>query len=691
MKPFYLLFFFGSVLSLKAQIIFQDKFNSYALSTFTTPYSTTQYTTIPAPYLQLCEGYPNKAGSSLNPNAPFHTDSLRYKAWGIVFHPSIKDTFLVSTSAVDSNRAISRWFILPPISGITVNSVLYWKAMAPDMNYADGYAVYISTNTTINDTVIFSNANKVFQINDNSTSGGGEKSQWITRSINLSNYAGQSIRIAFKNISRQKYQLWIDDITIENLPYSNDASLENIGNVKYIYVNQPFVLQARIKNNGYQKINNFNLAYSIQGITNNNQSFGLSNPLLPLNTTTLTFTNTLSINTSGMYKVKIWVNQLNGIADQNPFNDTISYYLSVLSNTIQPKILVEQLTDAFIPDAPGNQDTLSFLAQQDTNIIVVQMHQKDSMQSNASSVCSTVFQLPDNSLSAMLNRRYYFNDNRNYFYKNELRQKINILQSSDVTPCKIYFSNVAFDTINRTIQFDVNVQFFQNTTGDYRIGAYLIENNVYGNPSDTTINGYNQLSSFYFTPFSPYYQKGYYSPLADAFVLNSYQYQHKYVLNQSITSPLGDATLIPTTTVASSIYSKTYTVSVPLSANNVFRYHFNNFYLVAFVYEHDSLIENRKILNVTLRKLTSGPEIVNVLTYPCLDTVIVYPNPASHYLYIKVKYAQKFYAEIFNIMGEKIISTTSEIIDISELSEGIYFVNIITKDKVIVKKIMVKN
>lgn len=672
------------------QIIFQDKFNTLTLSTYTTAYTTTQYTSVPSGYIEVSEGYKNAYGSGLNPNAPFHTDSLKNKGWGIVYNDVLKDTFLVSTSWIDTtNKPVSRWVLLPVINGIAVNSVLHWQAMAPDPAYADGYAVYISTNTSSTDTSIFTTANKVFQLSDNSVSGGGEKQQWTTRSISLSNYAGQSIRIAFKNTSHQKYQLWIDDITIENLSYALDASLENTGNTKYVLINQPFQLKARLKNNGYQNISNCNIAYSIQGITYNNQSFSITNNLLPLNTTTIAFTNTISVNTAGMYKVKIWINQVNGQTDQNHFNDTVSYYLSVMSNSVQPKIIIEQITDATMPNAPANQDTLMSLSQQDTNIVAVQIHQQDSLKCNISASHSKYFSVPEKQLVSMINRNYFYSSEKNYSFVNELRKKINDLKNS-ITPCKINISNVLLNTSLRTLQLDINVEFYQNTVGDYRVNVYLIENNVYGNPADTSINGYNQLSSFYFTPQSNYFQQGYFSNSANAFVLNAYQYKHQLVLNQSTSGIYGDASVIPNNTIAGYIYTKTYSLSIPSATNVVSRYNFDNMYVVAYVYEHDTLIENRKILNVTKIKLTSNPEVVNVETIANNINVQIYPNPASEFILINMPKTINIKGKILNMVGQKLLSFNSELVDISMLSEGIYILMIQTEKGILSKKIIVQ-
>ncbi len=584
---------------------------------------------------------------------------------------------------------MSRWVLLPVVSGISVNSVLHWKAMAPDSTYADGYAVYISTNTSSTDTNIFNSSNKVFQISDNSVSGGGEKQIWTHRSISLSNYAGQSIRIAFKNISNQKYQLWIDDITIENLPYALDASLENVGNLKYVLTNQSFQLKARIKNNGYQDISNLNLAYSIQGVTSNNQSFSVIGNLLPLNTTTVAFTNTISINTAGIYQVKLWVNQVNGQLDQNYFNDTVSYYISVLSNSVTPKVLIEQITDALIPEAPANQDTLLYLAQQDTNVIAVQIHQQDSLKCNVSGLHIKQFELPEKKAIAMINRNYLFNSKRNYFYRNELRNEIASAKNS-ITPCEVHISNVIVDTSMRTLQFDVNVKFYQKAVGDYRVNAYLIENVVYGEQTDTTLNGYNQSSSYYFTPYSNYFQQGYYSSVANAFVLNVYQYKHQFVMNHSIDGIYGDTSVIPNNADTLSLYVKTYTASVPMPPGGVFRYNFDNIYLVAYVYEHDTLMENRRILNATKVKLTSNPELVNVLSFNHDISIKVYPNPASQFLYIDIPKDEDFQSMLLNVMGQKVLSIDSNLIDVSTIPDGIYVLVLQVGDKIYSKKIIIQ-
>lgn len=68
------------------------------------------------------------------------------------------------------------------------------------------------------------------------------------------------------------------------------------------------------------------------------------------------------------------------------------------------------------------------------------------------------------------------------------------------------------------------------------------------------------------------------------------------------------------------------------------------------------------------------------------NNVSVYPNPAKHNLYISAKDVKV--TEIYNIRGSKIKSFGNlNNIDISDLSDGIYMVRVITKNKVFTEKI----
>ena len=70
--------------------------------------------------------------------------------------------------------------------------------------------------------------------------------------------------------------------------------------------------------------------------------------------------------------------------------------------------------------------------------------------------------------------------------------------------------------------------------------------------------------------------------------------------------------------------------------------------------------------------------------------VNIYPNPTSGLVYVDVE--SSFDVVIYNYQGQvvKKLYGNNDYIDMSDLNEGMYFVEVKTKDNVIVKKVLVK-
>lgn len=68
------------------------------------------------------------------------------------------------------------------------------------------------------------------------------------------------------------------------------------------------------------------------------------------------------------------------------------------------------------------------------------------------------------------------------------------------------------------------------------------------------------------------------------------------------------------------------------------------------------------------------------------ETVSMYPNPVKNQLYVTAENLQS--VEVFNIVGQQVIVTEKDVVDMSALSEGIYFVRVISDGKMITKRIV---
>ncbi len=129
----------------------------------------------------------------------FVTDA--WVAWDDPF--ALGDTIAVSTSKYLPPGQADDWLITPAIT-LGSNSLMNWYALAFDAS-ADGYEVRISTSTPT-DTAFLANA-PLFSI-------GAENITWTKRSADLTAYANQTVYIAFRNNSTDKFILGIDDVVI---------------------------------------------------------------------------------------------------------------------------------------------------------------------------------------------------------------------------------------------------------------------------------------------------------------------------------------------------------------------------------------------------------------------------------------------------------------------------------------------
>ena len=185
--------------------------------------------------------------------------------------------------------------------------------------------------------------------------------------------------------------------------------------------------------------------------------------------------------------------------------------------------------------------------------------------------------------------RFYFTDLQTTtidrpYYTNRVNARLNM-----VTPASVSIINKTYNVTNNLLTFTIKADFVGEVKGDYRINAYIIENQVGGVVSDTTINGYNQLNNYYNIPWSPYYQKGYYSPTGDTYVLNLGQYRHQNALIYSFDGSYGNGGLIPTIGgTQNQSYQQTYTYTIPTPSNGTNKFNVDNMYVVGFVAEYST-------------------------------------------------------------------------------------------------------
>jgi len=683
MKKNFILFFATLIClgNIKAQSVYSNNFNNLTLQTFTSGTNVTQYTTAPSGFSLINDSHNNNASAN---NSPFNVTSLKTTGWAVVYNSIENDTFLVSTSWLDSSLTSNRWIITPPVSNIQANTVLTWLAKSPDASYPDGYEVYGTNKTGTLTAADFSVADKLLTITS-------ENNGWTRRSVNLSAFAGQTLRFAFRNNSANMFQLWIDDIEVLTLSSNLDGQTAAIKTDKYILINTTHTVGATYTNKGAATINSVTLNYQYGTSSPVTQTFTFSNGLAYEQAAKVSFGLGYSFSSAGNYPLKAWATSPNGQADQNLSNDTIKINVTVQNTAPLKTVLVEQFVSTNNGESVDAQEKLKAL--ESSSLIVVNVHDNDSLKETNSLGLLNAYK--KQYASALIDRVY--NDSlmssavTRPYYSNKIQNRLN-----SVTPASVTIINKTYNTGTRDLSFTVNADFIGEVIGDYRLNAYLIEKNVHGQTTDTSINGFNQLSNYYNVPWSPYFQEGYYSSANNAWVLNAYQFRHQNVLVHSFDGSFGSSGVIPQTGgTQGQSYQQTFTLTIPTSTNGVSKYNADNIYIVAFVAEYNTDNTKRDVLNAVQEKLTANGEVVSVKEISGPKQIVIYPNPASEQVFVMMDQKNDLVEILLYDMTGKVVKAQKHSdssvagLNIKDLQEGIYLLNIRTGNSVYNSKIIV--
>lgn len=684
-------------LTVKAQVLYNESFSNLALLTYSNSSVTFNYNLLPGTFSEIRDGHRNDHSAY---NKPFTAPLLLREGWAVYNNPPAagNDTFLVSTSWLDTATATSvdRWAITPPISNIASNSVLSWSAMCPDMNNRDGYEVYITVNTTgtvtVND---FNSSNRVFSLYDIDNGGTGEATTWTRHGVNLSAYAGLSVRVAFRTVSKDKFQLWLDDIMVQNMPTILDLSVNSVDYNKYPLLNNTDVVSATVQNNGYTNVNSFTLNYKVGGNIPFSQSFGLSAPLMPFAVTQVTLAVPFSLSASGYNGFKTYISAVNGTLDNVRANDTISSFVTGIISSNNKKVLLKEFVSANDGWSADAQVLSGYITSSDTNAVSMAIHTNDNMATAAGNSMFGVYNPP--IPSATIDDKYWADINELAVEKNAWAARVQ-LRETGAAPVLISVLNKSYNSSTRHVSFDVKLDFAAQLKSTYCLHTMLVENNVCGPFNDNTVNNWNQLSNLFSVPTSPYYQMGAYYD-GESYILNPYVYMHQRVLLEALDGPAGDNSIIPASGVnIGQSLTKNYSYTLPMPANNGNMYNADNIYVVAYVEEFDTVLTNRLIVNTMQGKLTMASETIPVSVHEeaaALAGAELYPNPASGAttLLLHNSDGKACSIRLVNNLGQTLYTwqttASATVLDLSGYPAGLYTVLLESGGRQVTKKLMI--
>ncbi|MEO0580976.1 MAG: choice-of-anchor J domain-containing protein [Bacteroidota bacterium] len=240
--------------------------------------------------------------------------------WQLV--PDFKDpigsnTVLASPSWYDNDTVASNdWLITPLIQNLPVRTCLSWYAYSQDEFFPESYEVWLTTSgNTVDD---FLNNGTIIYADS------AEGSELDYTSISLDAYAGQSVYLAFRHTSQDKFVLALDDIRLAQVN-SSDFAVFSIDEIRS-NVNEVIAISGSIINRGLDTIridsSILTLSYSIDGV--DSPQYVLDRLfVLPPNDTVNFIHNSPWVPTENrVYEVKVWFDALS--FDVFNENDTLT-------------------------------------------------------------------------------------------------------------------------------------------------------------------------------------------------------------------------------------------------------------------------------------------------------------------------------------------------------------------------------
>jgi len=188
------------------------------------------------------------------------------------------DTAAFSNSWYDPAGAANDYMITPAIPTLPANCVLSWDAEAIDASYPDGYQVRIFTTAPTSGNLTSSAVLLTVA---------AEAGAPTHHTLNIpGTYTGQTVYIAFRNNSNDKYLLAVDNVKLEVAANAN-ANLVNttpVSEYTIVPLSQltPLTLAGTVQNDGVQALSNVTLNVNVYDGTFTQVSTLASTPVASL-------------------------------------------------------------------------------------------------------------------------------------------------------------------------------------------------------------------------------------------------------------------------------------------------------------------------------------------------------------------------------------------------------------------------
>lgn len=656
------------IVLVNAQVVYHETFGNYSL--------TNGYQHITAPMTMLNTSAVNSSFDTLT--APFNTVAYANDSWALMLYEG--DTVAVTTANKYPSNDYDRWLVTPAINNVPAGARLSWKSLGMNPTstmYTGTYEVWITTSWSMSMITPADFTNNAGNCKD--TVAWEQFDDFENHYLDLSAYAGQNIRVGFRNVSNAwYYQLLLDDITVA-VPVMRDVEADAVVSHDYALPGS-IEVGLRISDWGTQNVSNVTLNCSVGGGPVTTQT--VATTLAYSEVDTMMFSVPVNAPNLGVQDLHVWISAINGQSDIRPSDDSAHGSIRIISSAPHKRVLLAEQTGAWCGWCPGGGHVLDSLEAANPDVIGASLHYDDSLQfqQDLEFVYAFLGYFPGGYIDRIRYQGEWLLNTPREHWPALVTDRLN-----DVVPAEVQLQNITYNSTTRQVTATVKADFWADADGDLRLNCWLTEDAVTGPPNDTGDNGWNNHNYYDNIPNTPFYGLG---PLLDAS-----EYQHNDVFSLCGSPSVWGDPVIPATVTAGQSFQKTYTFTLPTPQYGEVRWKPNDMHVIGFLSRYTTHAEHRTVINSAADRLI--PVGVNEMA-AADHTLSVFPNPSSDLVMLRWdnNSGKMATVEVLDLNGRVVASASSlsaATFDVSGWAAGLYVVRVICDGERLVRKLSVQH
>ena len=630
---------------LKAQIVFQENFNSVADGAMPTGWTV----------FNLDGLTPNSAITAATASGGLGESFAN--AWNCYdFSASglLTSRAAWTTSYFTSPGTANRWMFTPAIVVPATNPVIQYNEFTPNSSYPDGYQLVITTTAPTAANITSATVLKTVT---------AAATTETLQSVSLSAYAGQTVYIGWRDNSDDMLILAIDDVVVESLPSIN-ATLTSITTAPYVVAGNTNIA-GTIKNSGANTITSYDVTYKVDGGTSS-AVYSVTGASIA-SMATGTFTHNVPANLAiGQHTVQVTISNVNGGVDSDTTDNVLTKTVSALSSIPTKRVFCEEATGTWCGYCVRG---IVYMGQMATahpaDWVGVAVHNGDPMVVTAWDAGITAF--PGfTGFPTIVVDRTLLDDPSN-------AATCYTTQKAVVSPVDVNIANVTYT--GGQISFDVKATPVTTGTVNWTINGAVYEMDVtWMDDASPVADSANYEQHNYYAANALGAMGGFESLPS----LISANYMHYNFVNRALLGGFtGTAGSIPASITDGTTYTQNYTYTVPAYQNSW------NMHVVGFVIDQAT----GKVLNSIQVPLSAA----GINENHSATNINMYPNPSKGIVNI-TGITGKSQITVSDVFGKTVMTLeNTKVVDMSSLANGIYFIRVnsnnnITTEKVILNK-----